>query len=72
MTSSSTSMAMTLPACLYPILDLPGTTLVDVQRLGTGRFNPESTFGANAGLEKAREKLEPIKKKFDWITCVPS
>jgi len=30
---------------------------------GTMRFEPESTDGANAGLEKARAFLEPIKKK---------
>lgn len=43
------------------------------------RFDPERKFGANAGLEVARDLLEPIKKKFDWITydlhaqfaCVP-
>ncbi|KAK9809796.1 hypothetical protein WJX73_007395 [Symbiochloris irregularis] len=34
----------------------------------TMRFDPERKFGANAGLEVARDLLEPIKKKFDWIT----
>lgn len=32
------------------------------------RFKPESTDGANAGLEHARAFLEPIKAKHSWIT----
>ena len=32
------------------------------------RFAPESGHGANAGLDVAREKLEPIKAKHPWIT----
>lgn len=32
------------------------------------RFAPEANHGANAGLEKARAHLEPIKKKFPEIT----
>lgn len=28
------------------------------------RFEPESKWGANAGLNVAREKLEPVKAKF--------
>jgi catalase (peroxidase I) len=32
---------------------------------GTMRFKPESTDGANAGLEKARAFLEPIKQKYN-------
>ena len=34
----------------------------------TMRFKPESTDGANAGLEHARKFLEPIKQKFPWIS----
>lgn len=34
----------------------------------TMRFPPESTDGANAGLEHARKFLEPIKQKFPWIS----
>jgi len=32
------------------------------------RFPPESDHAANAGLQVAREVLEPVKKKFPWIT----
>ena len=32
------------------------------------RFKPESTDGANAGLEHARAFLEPIKAKHSWIS----
>ena len=32
------------------------------------RFAPEANHGANAGLEHARNHLEPIKKKFPQIT----
>lgn len=32
------------------------------------RFSPESNWGANAGLGIARDLLEPIKKKFPWIS----
>ena len=32
------------------------------------RFHPECTHGANAGLAKAREVLEPIKARFPWIS----
>lgn len=32
------------------------------------RFEPESKIGANAGLEVARDLLEPIKKQFPWIS----
>jgi len=31
---------------------------------GLMRFNPEASWGANAGLDLARDKLEPIKKQF--------
>lgn len=34
----------------------------------TMRFAPESEHGANAGLAVARALLEPIKKKFPWIS----
>ncbi|KAJ1562664.1 hypothetical protein HK096_005932, partial [Nowakowskiella sp. JEL0078] len=34
----------------------------------TMRFAPESTDNANAGLEKARAFLEPIKKENNWIS----
>jgi len=34
----------------------------------TMRFSPESGHGANAGLEKARAFLEPIKAKFPGIS----
>lgn len=34
----------------------------------TMRFAPESNHGANAGLDAARTKLEPIKAKFPQIT----
>ena len=32
------------------------------------RFAPEANLGANAGLDKARDLLEPIKQKFPQIT----
>lgn len=32
------------------------------------RFSPEKDWGANAGLAKARERLEDIKKKFPVIS----
>jgi catalase (peroxidase I) len=34
----------------------------------TMRFKPESTDGANAGLEHARKFLEPIKQKNSWVS----
>ncbi|KAJ3295532.1 hypothetical protein HDU79_009045 [Rhizoclosmatium sp. JEL0117] len=34
----------------------------------TMRFNPESTDGANAGLEKARAMLEPLKQKHPNVS----
>ncbi|KAL0478803.1 heme-binding peroxidase [Acrasis kona] len=34
----------------------------------TMRFHPESNDGANAGLDKARDFLQPIKEKHPWIT----
>ncbi|KAK0734056.1 heme peroxidase [Lasiosphaeria miniovina] len=34
----------------------------------TMRFAPEGDHGANAGLKAARDFLEPVKKKFPWIT----
>lgn len=34
---------------------------------GTMRFKPELTDGANAGLEKARAFLDPIKEQFPWL-----
>jgi len=32
------------------------------------RFKPEATYGNNAGLDFARAKLEPIKKKYPEMT----
>ena len=32
------------------------------------RFAPENDHGANSGLKAARDFLEPVKKKFPWIT----
>jgi len=34
----------------------------------TMRFAPEGDHGANAGLQAARDFLEPIKQKFPWIS----
>ncbi|CAD6503966.1 BgTH12-05708 [Blumeria graminis f. sp. triticale] len=34
----------------------------------TMRFSPEKDHGANAGLEAARNFLEPVKEKFPWIS----
>jgi len=34
----------------------------------TMRFEPEASDAANAGLEKARVFLEPIKNKYPWIS----
>lgn len=34
----------------------------------TMRFEPEALHGANAGLNVARDLLEPIKKEFPWIS----
>ena len=31
-------------------------------------FSPECQHGANAGLDKARSLLEPLKAKFPWIS----
>jgi cytochrome c peroxidase len=35
---------------------------------GRMRYNPEASFGANAGLDSARKVLEPIKEKFPGIS----
>lgn len=35
---------------------------------GRMRFSPEAKWGANAGLKKARDALEPIKDKFPDIS----
>jgi len=35
---------------------------------GTMRFAPESLFGGNAGLHKARDFLEPLKKKYPEVS----
>ncbi|KAJ1939412.1 heme peroxidase, partial [Linderina pennispora] len=35
---------------------------------GTIRFHPEANYGANAGLHFARERLEPLKKKYPHIS----
>jgi cytochrome c peroxidase len=32
------------------------------------RFAPENDHGANSGLRKAQEFLEPVKQKFPWIS----
>jgi cytochrome c peroxidase len=32
------------------------------------RFKPEASYGNNAGLDKARAALEPVKKKFPEMT----
>lgn len=34
----------------------------------TMRFAPEKDHGANAGLQHARDFLEPVKQQFPWIT----
>ncbi|KAL4451356.1 hypothetical protein ABPG77_009428 [Micractinium sp. CCAP 211/92] len=34
----------------------------------TMRFEPESNWGANAGLAVARDLLEPVKQKYPWIS----
>ncbi|KAL5321174.1 hypothetical protein ACEPPN_011986 [Leptodophora sp. 'Broadleaf-Isolate-01'] len=34
----------------------------------TMRFAPEGGHGANAGLQAARDFLEPVKQKFPWIS----
>lgn len=34
----------------------------------TMRFSPEAGHGANAGLNHARDFLEPVKAKFPWIS----
>lgn len=34
----------------------------------TMRFKPEKDYGANRGLEVARDRLKPIKGRFHWIT----
>lgn len=35
---------------------------------GRMRFDPEASFGANAGLKVARDALEPVKAKFPELT----
>lgn len=49
-----------------------GTYCVDKKNGGsngaTMRFNPESSFGANAGLDHARNRLESVKEKFPDIS----
>jgi len=32
------------------------------------RFAPESDYGANKGLDIARNRLEQVKKQFPWIS----
>ena len=32
------------------------------------RFGPEGGHGANAGLQTARDLLEPVKAQFPWIS----
>ena len=32
------------------------------------RFNPEASWGANAGLKSARDALEPVKQQFPEIS----
>ena len=32
------------------------------------RFSPEAKYGSNAGLDIARDALEPIKSKFPELT----
>ncbi|KAF2737353.1 heme peroxidase [Polyplosphaeria fusca] len=34
----------------------------------TMRFTPEGSHGANAGLQSARDFLDPIKEQYPWIT----
>lgn len=43
-------------------------TLTGGSNGATMRFHPECAHGANAGLGKARDLLEPIKAKFPWIS----
>lgn len=43
-------------------------TLTGGSNGATMRFHPECGHGANAGLGKARDLLEPIKVKFPWIS----
>jgi len=33
------------------------------------RFDPEASWGANAGLKVARNALEPVKAKYPDISC---
>lgn len=49
---------------------MPARTTANQRRAGRGtiRFLPESGYGANAGLEKARELVEPIKLKYPHIS----
>jgi hypothetical protein len=35
----------------------------------TMRFSLESSDAANAGLDIARDRLEPVKEKHPWISC---
>lgn len=53
-----------MPTCVLAYLELQ---LPDGHCLWS-RFRPEAEHSANAGLHVARELLEPIKKKYPWIS----
>ena len=56
--------------CL-PVFSIPGSCIPASTHMPTTccrRFRPEAEHSANAGLHIARELLEPIKKKYPWIS----
>lgn len=58
------------PGCFisYVIIALFASWALSNQFTDLHRFRPEAEHSANAGLHIARELLEPIKKKYPWLS----
>ena len=48
--------------------DVPGSSCFGGSNGGRMRFDPEASYGGNAGLQVARDALEPIKTKYPEIS----
>lgn len=62
---SSISQCST-PVCM--VIQVQHTINIVMHTVRCCRFRPEAEHSANAGLHIARELLEPIKKKYPWIS----